>query len=127
MIFLQTIRLYETIIVAKVSYARISSVGQSLDVQLDKLNDYGCDKVFQEKRSGTTADRPQLSRCRQYVRDSDTLVITKLDHLARSTFHLTLIANELKISGVELMVIDQQIDTSTPSGKLLFNMLESIA
>ncbi|MFK5949687.1 MAG: recombinase family protein [Methylococcales bacterium] len=112
---------------AVVGYARVSTIGQSLDVQLDKLNEYGCDKIFQEKRSGTTADRPELSQCRQYVRDGDTLVITKLDRLARSTYHLTQIANELKTSNVELVVIDQNIDTSTPTGKLMFNMLASIA
>ena len=58
-----------------------------------------------------------------YVRDGDTLVITKLDRLARSTFHLTQIAEGLKQKGVELIVLDQSIDTSTPTGKLLFNML----
>jgi len=112
---------------AIVGYARVSSVGQSLDVQLDKLNNYGCTKIFQEKRSGTTADRNQLTQCRQYVRDGDVLVITKLDRLARSTFHLTQIAEELKANNVELVVIDQNIDTSTPTGKLMFNMLASIA
>jgi len=110
-----------------VGYARVSIIGQSLDVQLDKLNKYGCDKVFQEKRSGTTAERPELSQCRQYVRDGDILVITKLDRLARSTYHLTQIADELKRNNVELVVIDQNIDTSTPTGKLMFNMLASIA
>lgn len=112
---------------ALVGYARVSSVGQSLDIQIDKLNKYGCDKLFKEKRSGTTSDRPELTHCRSYVRSGDTLVITKLDRLARSTYHLTQIAEELKSNGVELVVIDQNINTTTPSGKLLFNMLASIA
>ena len=110
-----------------VGYARVSTIGQSLDVQLSKLSDYGCDKVYQEKRSGTTADRPELKSCLDYVRDGDVLVITKLDRLARSTFHLTQLADQLSNKGVELVVIDQKIDTSTPTGKLLFNMLASIA
>jgi DNA invertase Pin-like site-specific DNA recombinase len=110
-----------------VGYARVSSVGQSLDVQLSKLSGYGCNKVYQEKRSGTTADRPELKACLDYVRDGDVLVITKLDRLARSTFHLTQLADQLSNKGVELVVIDQHIDTSTPTGKLLFNVLASIA
>ena len=64
---------------ATVGYARVSSVGQSLDVQLSKLSKYGCDTIYQEKRSGTTADRPELKSCLNYVRAGDVLVITKLD------------------------------------------------
>ena len=112
---------------ARVGYARVSSVGQSLDVQLEKLSADGCEKIYQEKRSGTTAERKQLKAVLDYVRDGDTLVITKLDRLARSTFHLTQIAEMLKQKGVELVVLDQAIDTSTSTGKLLFNMLASIA
>ncbi|MGB5635554.1 MAG: recombinase family protein [Waterburya sp.] len=62
---------------AIVGYARVSSVGQSLDVQLTKLKD--CDKIFQEKRSGSDNQRPRLKACLEYVRDGDTLVITRLD------------------------------------------------
>lgn len=112
---------------AIVGYARVSSIGQSLDVQLTKLSEYGCDKIYKEKRSGTTADRPELKACLDYVRDNDVLVITKLDRLARSTLHLTQLADRLSKKGVELVVTDQSIDTSTPTGKLLFNMLASIA
>jgi len=112
---------------AKIGYARVSTVGQSLDVQLDKLNAFDCDKVYKEKVSGTTANRTELKSCLDFVRDGDTLVITKLDRLARSTFHLTQISEDLRQQGVELVVLDQNIDTSTPTGKLLFNMLASIA
>jgi DNA invertase Pin-like site-specific DNA recombinase len=112
---------------AVVGYARVSTVGQSLDVQIDKLTSRGCDKIYSDKKSGTTADRPELKQCLDYVRDGDKLVITKLDRLARSTLHLTQIAEKLRQKGVELEVLDQQIDTSSPTGKLLFNMLASIA
>ena len=112
---------------AKVGYARVSSQGQSLDIQVSKLTEYGCNEIFKDKLSGTTADRPSLKECRTYVRRGDSLVITKLDRLARSTFHLTQIAEELKQKGVDLVVLVQNIDTSTPTGKLLFNMLASIA
>ena len=110
-----------------IGYARVSSTGQSLEVQLDKLDNYGCTKVYKEKRSGTTADRPELKACLDYLREGDKLVITKLDRMARSTNHLTTIAEDLKQRGIELIVIDQNIDTSKPTGKLLFNMLASIA
>jgi len=110
-----------------VGYGRVSSIGQSLDVQKSKLKAYSCDKIFLDKHSGTTADRPKLKEIRNYVRRGDSLVITKLDRLARSTYHLTQIAEELKEKGVNLVVLDQNIDTSTPTGKLLFNMLASIA
>ena len=71
---------------AMIGYARVRSGAQSLAVQLDKLQD--CDPIFQEKRSGTSDKRPQLAACLQYVRRGDTLVVTKLDRLARSTLHL---------------------------------------
>jgi DNA invertase Pin-like site-specific DNA recombinase len=110
---------------ATIGYARVSSVGQSLEVQLEKLK--GCDRVFQEKKSGTTADRPQLQSCLDYLREGDTLVITRLDRLARSTLHLTQIADLLKRKGVELRVLDQNLDTTTPTGRLMFTMLGAIA
>jgi DNA invertase Pin-like site-specific DNA recombinase len=75
---------------ALVGYARVSSVGQSLDVQLDKLRH--CDKVFEEKKSGASGKRLRLEDCLEYVREGDTLVVTRLDRLARSTLHLCQIA-----------------------------------
>ncbi|MFC1659622.1 recombinase family protein [Pseudomonadota bacterium] len=108
-----------------VGYARVSSVGQSLDVQLDKLKH--CDKIFQEKKSGTNSNRPRLKDCLEYVREKDTLVVTRLDRLARSTLHLCQIADELKRKKVAIQVIDQNIDTNDTTGRLLFNMLGAIS
>ncbi len=110
---------------ALVGYARVSSVGQSLDVQLEKLK--RCQKIFQEKKSGSSDKRSQLTACLEYVREEDTLVVTRLDRLARSTLHLCQIADELKRKGVELQVIDQNINTADATGRLLFNMLGAIA
>ena len=110
---------------AKVGYARVSSIGQSLELQLKKLQD--CDKVFQEKVSGVDRNRAQLKQCLDYVREGDVIVVTKLDRLARSTNHLCGIAELLESKKVTLHVIDQNIETSTSTGKLLFNMLGSIA
>ena len=108
-----------------IGYARVSSTGQNLEVQWDKLS--GCSRVFEEKASGTTANRPVLEECLRYLREGDSLVITKLDRLARSTLHLTQIAHDLEGRGIDLKVLDQAIDTSTPTGKLLFNVLASIS
>ncbi len=109
---------------AYVGYARVSSVGQSLDVQMEKLA--GCDKHFQEKASAS-GKRPALEACLDYIREGDTLVITRLDRLARSTVDLCRIAEKLEREGVNLHVIDQNIDTSDATGRLLFNMLGAIA
>ena len=108
-----------------VGYARVSSVGQSLDVQLDKLKD--CDKIFKEKRTGTSNKRLRLNACLEYVREGDTLVVTRLDRLARSTLHLCQLAEQLQDKQVNLKVIDQNIDTGDATGRLLFNMLGAIA
>ena len=112
---------------AVIGYARVSSVGQSLDVQLEKLAQAGCEKVFEEKRSGTSDKRPRLQACLEYVREGDTLVVTRLDRLARSTLHLCQIAAELEKKGVALQVLDQSINTNDATGRLLFNMLGAIA
>ena len=110
---------------ALIGYARVSSVGQSLEVQRDKLSH--CDKLFEEKHSAASGKRPRLEACLEYVREGDTLVITRLDRLARSTLHLCQIADALQRKGVHLQVVDQHIDTSDATGRLLFNMLGAIA
>lgn len=110
---------------ALIGYARVSSVGQSLEVQLDKLSH--CDKIFEEKKSVASGKRPRLEACLEYVREGDTLVVTRLDRLARSTLHLCQIADELERKAVHLQVIDQSINTGDATGRLLFNMLGAIA
>ncbi|MEM9765301.1 MAG: recombinase family protein [Pseudomonadota bacterium] len=110
---------------ATVGYARVSSVGQSLDVQRAKLSE--CDKLFEETRSGTDLHaRPELKACLSYLREGDVLVVTRLDRLARSTLHLCQIAEALERKRVALRVLDQSIDTSDATGRLLFNMLGAI-
>ncbi len=110
---------------AHIGYARVSSVGQSLAVQRDKLKQ--CDKVFEEQRRGLAGKRPRLAACLEYVREGDTLVVTRLDRLARSTLHLCQIAEELRRKGVHLQVLDQSLNTSDATGRLLFHMLGAIA
>uniref|UniRef100_A0A2A4YRJ8 Resolvase n=1 Tax=OCS116 cluster bacterium TaxID=2030921 RepID=A0A2A4YRJ8_9PROT len=113
-----------------VGYARVSSLGQSLDVQLDKLRAAGCDDkfIYQEKRSGVDTNRPELKICLDYVRRGDTLLVTRIDRLARSTTDLHRIVSELTKEGVLFKVIDQPtIETVTSSGKLMFAVLAAIA
>ncbi len=112
----------------KIGYARVSSTGQDYQTQLDKLQAAGCEKVFHEKQSGKSADdRAQLQAALEFARDGDVFVITKLDRLARSMNDLTSITSQLQKKGVGFVVTDQQIDTTTPTGKLLFNILGSLA
>jgi DNA invertase Pin-like site-specific DNA recombinase len=111
----------------KVGYARVSTTDQHLDIQLAKLQAVGCEENFKEHRSGTSAARPALQECLMFLRRTDTLVITRLDRLARSTLHLCTIAEDLRQRGIQLLVIDQAIDTSTSSGVLHFQMLGAIA
>jgi DNA invertase Pin-like site-specific DNA recombinase len=111
---------------ATVGYARVSSTGQDLQVQLDKLK--GCDKLFKEKRSGVNAGRPELKRCLDYLREGDTLLVTKLDCLARSTSDLYRIISQLGDKGVSFKVIDDpSIDTTSRTGKLVMGILALIA
>src|SRR5215475_13415965 len=109
-----------------VGYARVSSLWQDLAIQLEKLKD--CDKVFKEKRSGVDAGRPELKACLEYLRDGDTLLVTKLDRLARSTSDLYRIISQLAEKGVSFKVIDDpSIDTSSRTGKLVMGILALIA
>ena len=119
-------KLYEYM--AKIGYARVSTVGQSLEVQLQKLQEAGCEKIYHEKISGNSTKRPELDKCLDYVRDGDTLLITKLDRLARSMSHLSKIVDTLNGKQVGFSVIDQSsINTETPTGKLAFNMIGAFA
>lgn len=108
---------------ALVGYARVSSVGQSLDVQTSKLQQAGCDEIFNEKRSGVDRERPELTACLKYVRKGDILIITRIDRLARSAGHLHQIVDDLSARGVALKVLDQSIDTNDATGRAFLGML----
>ncbi len=110
---------------AQVGYARVSTVGQSLDAQLQALAT--CDKIFQEKVSGAKDDRPQLSLLLDFVREGDVVMVTKLDRLARNTRHLLEISEFLNHKRVSLRILNLGIDTSTPTGKLMLTMIGAIA
>ncbi|MGI8853698.1 MAG: recombinase family protein [Methyloceanibacter sp.] len=112
----------------QVGYARSSTIDQEAgyQAQIRVLNEAGCEKVFAEQAS-SVAERDQLEAALEYVREGDALVVTKLDRLARSVSHLIAIGEHLEAKGVALKVIEQSIDTSNPTGRLMFNMLGAIA
>lgn len=110
----------------RIGYARVSTTGQSLDIQLEKLA--GCDKVYKEKASAaSTNGRTELKAALDYVREGDVFVVSRLDRLARSVADLAEITRTLETKRVDLVVLDQSIDTTSPAGRLLFHILGSIA
>lgn len=109
----------------RIGYARVSSSGQRLDVQLDRLAD--CDRIFHEKVSRkSTKGRPELQNALDFVREGDVFMVTKLDRLARSVVDLASIVQKLETKKVDLVVLDQGIDTTTMYGRLQFNILAAI-
>ncbi|MBD9373193.1 recombinase family protein [Rhizobium sp. ARZ01] len=114
---------------AIIGYARTSTTDQTagLEAQLRDLTAAGCVKVFNEQLSSVDTKRPELERALDYVREGDTLVVTKLDRLARSMPNLVDITSKLKAKRVELKVLALNLDTGTPTGKLMLNLLGSIA
>ena len=108
----------------KVGYARVSSVGQNLESQLIALKDYGCEKIFQEKVSGTsTKGREQFKEMMNFVRENDECVVTRLDRCSRSVLDMQLIMKELDEKKVSFTATEQSINTGTPEGKCFLNML----
>ena len=112
----------------KVGYARVSSVGQNLESQLIALKEYGCEKIFQEKVSGTsTKGREQLKEMLNFVRESDEVVFTRTDRVARSVLDLQLIVKELSEKGVSLTATEQPISTKDATSKCFLDMLSVFA
>ena len=112
----------------KLGYARVSTVGQSLDAQIQQLSDYGCDQVFQEKISGGKSNRPQLARLLASLEPNDTLVVTRLDRLARSTSDLLNIIKATTAKQASfLSLAEPWATTSTALGKLMLTVLGGIA
>jgi DNA invertase Pin-like site-specific DNA recombinase len=111
-----------------IGYARVSSLGQSLNAQSDALTAAGAVRLYAEKESGARSDRPQLRRCLEILEAGDVLLITKLDRLARSTKDLLTIIEELKTKGVGLKSLDDSwLDTTGPMGQFIVTMIAAIA
>lgn len=114
---------------ALVGYARTSTTDQKagLEAQLRDLEAAGCTKIFREELSSVATQRPQLETALEYVRHGDTMVVTKLDRLARSVSDLVGIQDRLAKKGVGLRILALNLDTTAPTGKLMVNLLGSIA
>lgn len=112
-----------------VGYARVSSSSQSLELQKDQLAEIGCEKVFSEKMSGTSAtSRKALQECLEWVREGDTLVVTRLDRLARSGRDLHDVISQLSAKNVSFRCVQQgAVDTTTSMGKLILGILGAVA
>ena len=112
-----------------IGYARVSTQDQkySLEDQVAELKAAGCERVYQEEVSSVDSQRLELENALDYIREKDILVVTKLDRLARSVADTVDIQKRLEEKGVGLKILDMDIDTTTPTGKLQFNLLAAIA
>jgi DNA invertase Pin-like site-specific DNA recombinase len=109
---------------ATYGYARVSTTGQDLTIQREALKAAGCEIIREEKISGTSRQgRDELQTLLEFLREGDTLVVTRLDRLARSMDDLSSIARELEAKGVALKATEQPVDTSSAAGKAFFQML----
>jgi hypothetical protein len=125
------IKLMPATVMASPMASPVGAVAAIISVRTDtsssRRKSAGCDRTFKEQVSAVSPARPQLEAALDYLRADDVLVVTKLDRLARSVSHLCEIGKRLDAKGVGLKVLDQAIDTTTPTGRLMFNMLGAIA
>lgn len=110
-----------------IGYARVSSAEQKLDLQTDALRAHGCERIFAEKTSGARKERPELDKLLEHARTGDVIVVWKLDRLGRSLKHLVELVARLQAQGVGLRSLNDPIDTTTPQGRLVFNIFASLA
>ena len=110
-----------------IGYARVSTGEQNLDLQVDALKEADCQTILQEKMSGAIADRPKLEEALNFMRDGDTLVVWRLDRLGRSLKHLIEIINHLHDRGLYFKSLQENIDTVSSSGKLIFHIFGALA
>jgi DNA invertase Pin-like site-specific DNA recombinase len=110
----------------RIGYARVSSVGQNLDSQLDVLKQAGCGKIFTDKMTGSRMDRPGWDSLMAYVRPGDTLVVTELSRMTRSLLNLLETTQRLEQRDVDLVSLRENIDTSTATGRCFLSMMGAI-
>ena len=110
-----------------VGYARVSTQDQNSALQIDALKETGCERIFEEKASGAQRDRPQLTAALDYMRVGDTLVVWKLDRLARSMRQLITTIEDLHAREIGFRSVTESIDTTTPGGMLVFHIFGALA
>ena len=106
----------------KFGYARVSTQDQSLSLQLDALNHYEVNQIFEEKESGKRKSRPQLDELLKVLRKGDTVVVYKLDRISRSTKHLIELMDQFEAKEIHFVSIQDKIDTTTAMGRFFFRM-----
>lgn len=111
---------------AVIGYARVSTAEQSLELQLDALRKYGCDRIHEEKVSAASSKRPQLERALSLLREGDQFVVWKMDRLARSLTDLLKRVEHIKSCGAQFVSLTEKIDTTSASGRLLFHVLGAL-
>jgi DNA invertase Pin-like site-specific DNA recombinase len=111
----------------KIGYARVSTLDQNLALQQDALKEAGCEKIFIEQMSGSVTDRPALREALDYARSGDTLIVWKLDRLARSMKQLIETIEKLRLGGIGFQSLTEAIDTTTAQGVLVFHMFSALA
>src|SRR2546426_2044914 len=111
----------------KIGYVRVSKQEQNEGLQIDALKEAGCDKWFLDKMTGSKAERKGLTEALAYLRPGDTFVVWKLDRAGRSLTHLIELLKGLKERGIEFISLTEQIDTTTPGGKLIFHLMGALA
>ena len=111
----------------RIGYARVSTVGQNLDRQLDALRAAGCRRMFADKKSGKNTDRPELAAALKFLEPGDTLVVPALDRFGRSLADLIAMVGELRRRGVGFTSLHENLDTTTPGGRLVFHVFAALA
>jgi DNA invertase Pin-like site-specific DNA recombinase len=110
-----------------IGYMRVSTAGQSLELQRDALTLAGCARIHEDVCSGTVADRPGLGRALEVLRAGDALVVWKLDRIGRSLAHVVAFVGALQERGIGLKVLTGGIDTTSPTGRLVFGLFATLA
>ncbi len=110
-----------------IGYARVSTSDQNATLQTDALTNAGCERIYEESKSGKSKDRPELTRCLDTLRRGDILIVWRLDRLGRSLKDLIEIVSELESKGVGFQSLNESIDTTSPSGKLIFHVFAALS
>ena len=110
-----------------IGYARVSTYDQNLDLQLDALNKAGCEKIYTDKITGTRFDRPELNELKKILRNGDTVIVWKIDRMGRGLRDMMNLMKEFETNNINFKSLTEPIDTTTPVGKLTFQIFATLA
>ena len=124
----RTTRFWEEVESIIIGYARVSTIEQNLDRQIDAMKENGAEKIFTEKVTGRKSDRPELLRMMDQLRDGDVVIISELTRLSRSTKDLFAIVDQIQAKGANIKSLKETwLDTTTPHGKLMFTIFAGLS